>query len=166
MLTVNRRVTKFLKFLLRRLQHHVHLLPPNVVDVAAIVDLYVGKLNRAADLTTAHAAASLAALRASASEAESFVREVYMIALREAVAEIEAVPASREAERREAQGTPRQLQQRHVDAALQALLLRHGLSLKDVVQQDDAPAPSESAAATSILSSGGFEWSGGFVTGI
>jgi SpoVK/Ycf46/Vps4 family AAA+-type ATPase len=163
MLTVNRRVTKFLKFLLRRLQHHVHLLPLNVVDVAAIVDLYMGKLNRAADLTTAHAAASLAALRASASEAESFVREVYMIALREAVAEIEAVPASRD---REAQGTPRQLQQRHVDAALQALLLRHGLSLKDVVQQDDAPAPSESAAATSILSSGGFEWFGGFATGI
>lgn len=134
----------------------------------------MGKLNRAAEVSTARAAAVLAAVGASASEAESFVTAVYTTALREAVAEVED-PTVSEAERRARYTRPRQIEQRHVDAALRDLLLRHELSWEDVEEAlvEDVARPNSGAAGASAFTvpgisggEGGFQWSGGFSAGV
>ena len=150
---------------------------PGLVDLHAIVRTYFAKLNCAPGLSLERVAATLHALQASASEAESFVRTAFTTALREAIesVEIDAAECS-EGRRRELQAQGRQVTQRHVDAALEDLLRRNDLieideeevCLTEAGENDSITLTSSTTNNPAISApTSAFAWSGGgFSTGI
>jgi hypothetical protein len=121
----------------------------------------MGHLNCENALSLAPAAATLSALHASASEVENFVTNCFMTALREAIHEVESADLT-DADREALQRTPRQVQQRHVDAVLKGVLQRNDLSLEDLSMESQVAAPAASVHSTAPS----FVWSGGFSAGV
>lgn len=144
---------------IRRLQHHVLLHQPSSADITAILTLYASKLRRAPDLSLTQAGEALCTNKASASEVECFVRNAFMHAIRERVAQIESAGVGSASGNEE--NTEHTVQQRHFDLALQDLLGGRADTGDGADFSSSVPVVSENAPEKPS-----FEWSGGFSFGV
>jgi len=133
---------------------------PSSADITAILTLYASKLRRAPDLSLTQAGEALCTNKASASEVECFVRNAFMHAIRERVAQIGSAGVDNGGADNE-EKTEHTVQQRHFDLALQDLLGGRADTGDGANVGSSVPVVSENASEKPS-----FEWSGGFSFGV